>query len=267
MSETFSFGSYVPGDSVLHRLDPRTKLLLGLALVVVIPLTRGLAPLAPAALAVAALYAAGRIPPAKALRSLAPTLVIVALVSLLRLFTQQGGDTLVNWWFIKVSEGGVYEAALAAVRLTLMMMAMGLVTLTTRTLDLTEALERLLSPLARLGVPAHELGMMMGIALRFMPQLAGELHDTYQAQVSRGARLGTSPVRGVRMLSSVAIPLFAGVFRHAETLSQAMDARCYHGEAGRTRLHPLRLHRRDGVAAGLFSTLLAGMLALSALVA
>ena len=114
--------------------------------------------------------------------------------------------------------------------------------------DLTEALERLLSPFARFGLPAHELGMIMGIALRFMPQFASELATIYHAQVSRGAKLSNSPVRGVRMLSSLMVPLFTSVFRHAETLSSAMDARCYHGGEGRTRLHPLRLSALDAAA-------------------
>ncbi len=100
--------------------------------------------------------------------------------------------------------------------------------------------------LARFGVPAHELGMIMGIALRFMPQFANELAVVYHAQVSRGARLSNSPARGVRMLTSLMVPLFTSVFRHAETLSAAMDARCYHGGEGRTHLHPLRFAPRDG---------------------
>ena len=126
-------------------------------------------------------------------------------------------------------------------RLTIMMLGMSLITLTTMTIDLTEAFEWVLKPFARFGVPAHELGMIMGIALRFMPQFANELAVVYHAQVSRGARLSNSPARGVRMLTSLMVPLFTSVFRHAETLSAAMDARCYHGGEGRTHLHPLRV--------------------------
>ena len=128
-----------------------------------------------------------------------------------------------------------------------MMAGMSLVTLTTQTLDLTEALERLLAPLARLGVPAHEIGMIMGIALRFMPQFASELVNIYRAQVSRGAGRGSALARA-RMLPALMVPLFTSVFRHAETLACAMDARCYHGGAGRTRLHPLRFSALDVAA-------------------
>lgn len=265
MRDAFTFGSYVPGASPLHRLDPRTKLLLGIAFLVLTLQAHDFAALVPAIVAVLALYASARITLARALRALAPTLGIVVLVSLLRLFTQQGGTMLVSWGIIQISTGSAHVALLTAARITLMMMGMSLVTMTTTTLDLTEALERLLSPLTRFGVPAHELGMVAGIALRFMPQLAEEMRDITQAQAARGARLSGSPVRGLAQLSSVAVPLMAGVFRHAETLSEAMDARCYHGQQGRTRLRPLSLHARDAVAALLYLSLLAATLAANAI--
>ena len=170
--EAFSFGSYYPGDSAIHRLDPRTKLLLGFVFLIT-------------------------------------TLTVSG-------FSCAGSPTL----------------------------------------DLTAGLERLLAPFARVGLPAHELGMIMGIALRFMPQFATEMKQTADAQASRGARVTGGPLGGVRMLGSVAIPLFTGVFRHAETLSAAMDARCYHGEQGRTRLHALTFGRGDALAAVVTALLL-----------
>lgn len=244
----FSFGSYCPGKSLLHRMDPRAKLLLGCAFIAVL-----LSAQVPAALAVSALFVAGfylvaRIPATKAVQSLAPLLAIVIIVAVLNLFTASGGEVLVDWGILKIREGGVHACLFMGARLTIMMLGMSLITLTTMTNDLTEALERLLSPFARFGLPAHELGMIMGIALRFMPQFASELATIYHAQVSRGAKLSNSPVRGVRMLSSLMVPLFTSVFRHAETLSSAMDARCYHGGEGRTRLHPLRLSALDAAA-------------------
>lgn len=260
MTEAFSFGSYWPGSSPLHRLDPRAKLALGMCFLVVALLAQSARALAVLAAFVVALYLVSGVPAGRALRSLAPMLPIVVLVCVLRLFTEQGGETLAQWGAIRVSAGGLWSCLSTAVRLTGMMAGMSLVTLTTTSLDLTAAFERLLSPLERLGVPAHELGMMMGIALRFMPQLAEEMRATYAAQVSRGARLAGSPLKGARMLTSVAVPLFAGVFRHAETLADAMDARCYHGERGRTKLHPLRLARRDAVAAAVVALLCVAVL-------
>ncbi len=249
MSEGFSFGSYYPGDSVLHRLDPRTKLLGGFAFLIIALLSRGFAGLGVIALFVVGLYIASRVPAGRALRSLAPLLALVLIVSLLSLFTNHSGQVLVQLGFLQISEGSLHSCAFTALRMLLMMCAMSLVTMTTMTLDLTQAVERLLLPFARFGLPAHELGMMLGIALRFMPQFATELRTTYRAQVSRGARVSSGPLGAVRMLPSVSIPLFASIFRHADTLAAAMDARCYHGEQGRTRLHPLRFARRDALAA------------------
>ena len=239
----FSFGSYYPGESPLHRLDPRAKLLLGCAFIVVALCARNVAALGAVAVFVAAFYLASRIPLGYAARSL------------LNLFVNQEGAVLVEWAFIRITAGGVGACLFIAARLVLILLGMSLITMTTPTLDLTEALEKLLSPFARFGLPAHELGMIMGIALRFLPQFATELVTVYHAQISRGAGLDGSPVRGMRMLSSLLIPLFTSAFRHAETLSAAMDARCYHGGEGRTRLHPLKLSARDGVAAGVLAVL------------
>ena len=193
MSSAFTFGSYVAGTSALHRLDPRTKLLLGVAFLVLVLQARNFTGLLPSLVAIVSLYACARITPARALRALAPTLGIVVLVSLLRLFTQQGGTTLVSWGIIEVSTGSLHAAALTAARITLMMLGMALVTMVTPTLDLTEALEALISPLARFGVPAHELGMIAGIALRFVPQLVAEMHDIRLAQQSRGPGSPAAP--------------------------------------------------------------------------
>lgn len=267
MNRAFSFGSYVEGTSVLHRLDARTKLVGGLAFMLATLLARDFSGLVPCVALVAALYGLARISPGTAARSLAPMLGIVALVSVLRLFTEQGGATLFALGFIRISEQSLHVAAFTALRLTLMMMGMSIVTMTTTTLDLSCALERLLSPLARTGVPAHEIGAIMGIALRFMPQMAEELQTVWRAQVSRGATLKASPVRGARMLASVAVPMFAGVFRHADTLAAAMDARCYHGEVGRTRLRPLRFAARDAVAAAVLALTVTAILAANALTA
>ena len=245
--EAFSFGSYYPGDSAIHRLDPRTKLLLGFVFLITTLTVSGFRGLAPVAIFVVLIYAVSRVPVRRVLSSMAPLLAIVVVVAVLNLFTDQSGRILWQLGFLQISEGSLRSAAFMACRLTLMMAGMSAITLTT--LDLTAGFERLLAPFARVGLPAHELGMIMGIALRFMPQFATEMKQTADAQASRGARVTGGPLGGVRMLGSVAIPLFTGVFRHAETLSAAMDARCYHGEQGRTRLHALAFRRGDALAA------------------
>ena len=255
MSTGFSFGSYIPGDSCVHRIDARIKLTLGIAFIVALLCGHTFASLGIAAAFVFLMYVLARIPAGKALRSLAPLMVIVLIVVVLNLFTQQGGETLVQLGIFRISMGGVQAAGFMGVRLTVMMLGMSLITLTTPTIELSEAFEKMLAPFARFGLPAHELGMITGIALRFMPQFAIELATVYHAQVSRGARLSNSPVHGVRMVSSLMIPLFASVFRHAETLSFAMDARCYHGGEGRTHLRPMKLTALDAIATAVMAAL------------
>ena len=255
MSTGFSFGSYVPGNSCIHRIDARIKLTLGIAFIVALLCGHTFASLGSAAAFVFLTYVLARIPAGKALRSLAPLMVIVLIVVVLNLFTQQGGETLVQLGIFRISMGGVQAAGFMGVRLTVMMLGMSLITLTTPSIELSEAFEKMLAPFARFGLPAHELGMIMGIALRFMPQFATELATVYHAQVSRGARLSNSPVHGVRMASSLMIPLFASVFRHAETLSFAMDARCYHGGEGRTHLRPMKLTALDAIATAVMAAL------------
>ena len=265
MNGVFSFGSYYPGTSPLHAMDPRAKLLLGLAFLGTALCAQSFAGLAVIAAFVAGFYALSGIPVRMAFKSLAPLLAIVLVASTLNLFVKQGGAVLFHWWIIRISEEGVRSCLFISARLTLMMMGMSLITMTTLTLDLTEAFERLMKPFARLGLPAHELGMIMGIALRFMPQFATEMATVYRAQISRGAALDDSPVKGMRLLTSVMVPLFASVFRHAETLSAAMDARCYHGGTGRTRMHPLSFSRVDALAAAVFALMLGGVIAANVL--
>lgn len=223
------------------------------------------------ALGIVALFVAGffimaRIPLPQALRSIAPLSFIIVLTALFNVFYVQGGTVYVNWGWLTISQEGVRLAAFMAVRLTLLLLAGSLLTLTTTSLDITEAMERLLKPLARIGVPAHEFSLVMGIALRFLPQFAEEFRIIRVAQLARGAKLATSPVKGgLSGLTSLLVPLFASAFRHADTLSSAMDARCYHGASGRTRLSPLHFTSRDGGALGLLCALLALVIAVNIL--
>lgn len=235
----FSFGSYCPGESAIHRMDPRAKLQLGLAFLVISLAAASWAALVAIAVFVAAVLVISQVPGEHVVRSTAPLLGIVALVALVRLAVDAGGTLLIALGPLGITTAGLHACLFTAARLALMMLGMSAITLTTTTLDLTAGFERLMQPLTRFGLPAHELGMMLGLALRFMPEFAGEMRDTYAAQVSRGAQLDGGIAGRVRMLASVAVPLFASVFRRAETLSDAMEARCYHGERGRTRLHPL----------------------------
>lgn len=221
-------------------MDPRAKLLLSLVVMVIIFVAQTFWGLAACAAFTTAFFVIAKIPLTKAIRSIAPLAFILVFTALLNVFFVQGGTVYFEWWIIRISEAGLVQAAFIAVRLFLLLLSMSLLTLTTATLDITDAFEYLLKPFARIGVPAHELSMIMGIALRFLPQFTTELQTVYRAQISRGATFAGGPLKGgVRMITSLMIPLFTSAFRHAETLSFAMDARCYHGGPGRTRLKPL----------------------------
>lgn len=246
-------GQYWPGTSPLHRMDARAKLLLSLALMAVIFVAQSFWGLLVCAIFIGGFFALAGIPLGSALKSIAPLAFIVVFTALLNIFFVQGGTVYFEWWIIRISEAGLWQAAFIACRLLLLLLGMSLLTLTTATLDITDAFEYLLKPFARIGVPAHELSMMMGIALRFMPQFVFEMQTIYRAQVSRGATFSKGRIN---MLTSLMVPLFTSAFRHAETLSSAMDARCYHGGVGRTRLKPLAYSRLDAI--GL--SVIAGML-------
>lgn len=243
------FGRFIARESFVHALDPRMKLTLTLTMFALILCAFTPAALAVCALFVAVAYLAARITPREIGATLWPLLLLVAATALLNMLFVQGGHTYFQWGIVAVSEEGVHAALFLGARLVLLLLTVSLLTLTTSTFAITEALEEVLKPLGLLHVPVHELAMMMGIALRFLPQFASELTIIRRAQASRAAELSLNPFKGgFSTLASLIVPLFASAFRHSETLALAMDARCYHGGVGRTRLHPFRFHRRDAVA-------------------
>lgn len=252
MPEIALIGRYWPGTSPLHRMDPRAKLLLSLGSIGVIFCAQTFFGLMLCAFCIISFFICATIPLKKALQSITPLLFIIIITALLNVFFVQGGTTLFQWSFVQISEGGLYQAAFIACRLFLLLLTMSLLTLTTSTLDITDAFEYLLTPFARVGLPAHELSMIMGIALRFLPQFIFESQTIYRAQISRGAHFSSSLKKGsIALIGALVVPLFTSAFRHAETLSAGMDARCYHGASGRTRLHPLRYSALDRNAVGI----------------
>lgn len=242
------FGRYLSRDSIVHRMDPRAKLLLSLLFMAVVFSAGSYTALAVAALFTWGMFKFAKITVRQAFASIAPLAILVVFTAILNVFFVQGGEVYFQFWIVCISEKGVTQALFIAFRLTLLLLGMSLLTLATTTLDITDAFERLLQPFKRFGVPAHELSMMMGIALRFLPQFALELRTIYRAQLSRGANFSTSPKGSVALMTSLIVPLFTSAFRHAETLSLGMDARCYHGGEGRTRLHTPAFAKRDAGA-------------------
>lgn len=239
------FGRYISKDSVVHRMDPRAKLLLALLFMVMVFAAGSYVSLAVAAVFTAGMFAFARISVRQAFVSIAPLAILVIFTALLNIFFVQGGEVYFQFWIICISQGGLEQALFIAIRLTMLLLGVSLLTLATTTLDLTDAFEHLLKPYSRFGLPAHELSMILGIALRFLPQFAIELRTIYRAQLSRGANFSTSTKSTLQLMVSLIVPLFTSAFRHAETLSLAMDARCYHGGENRTRLKELTYSKRD----------------------
>ena len=247
MLRDITIGQHFPGNSLVHRFDPRLKLVLTIAYIVLLFAASNPLGLALSILFLAAMYKMAKIPGKMILKSLKPILPIVIFTALLNLFFVSGeGEPLVHIWFLTIYAEGVRYAVLMAVRVMALIAGTSLLTYTTSPIVLTDAIECLLRPLARLHLPVHELAMMMTIALRFIPLLIEETEKIMNAQKARGAQLDSGTLaQRVKALVPVLIPLFISAFRRADELATAMECRCYHGGEGRTRLKTLRLTGKD----------------------
>lgn len=260
MTNAIVLGQFVPGDSPVHRLDPRTKILAMIAYIVLVFLVRAMPVFAvPLLFVLGALLTSG-VPARYALSSLRPMRWLIAFMFLINLFFTQGERVLFSWWIIRVTAEGVRQAVFISLRLILLVAGTSLLTLTTSPIALTDGLERLLKPLKRIRFPAHELAMMMTIALRFIPTLLEETERIRKAQMARGADFETGGLLArARAMVPLLVPLFVSAFRRADELAMAMESRCYHGGEGRTRMHELHYARRDLLAALLIALLLAAV--------
>ena len=260
MTNAIVLGQFVPGDSPVHRLDPRTKILAMIAYIVLVFLVRAMPVFAvPLLFVLGALLVSG-VPARYALSSLRPMRWLIAFMFLINLFFTQGDRVLFSWWIVRVTAEGVRQAVFISLRLILLVAGTSLLTLTTSPIALTDGLERLLKPLKRIRFPAHELAMMMTIALRFIPTLLEETERIRKAQMARGADFETGGLLArARAMVPLLVPLFVSAFRRADELAMAMESRCYHGGEGRTRMHELHYARRDLLAALLIALLLAAV--------
>ena len=245
MLKDITLGQFFPGDTLAHRLDPRTKLLATVLYIIAIFLAKG--PIAYGVL-ILTLIVSVRISKvgARALfRGLKTVLFIIAFTAVLNLFYTPG-TVIAQFWIFHVTREGVITAIAMMLRISLLIMGTFLLTYTTSPIRLTDGLEDLLGPLKKLGVPVHELAMMMTIALRFIPTLIEETEKIMNAQKARGAMLdsGTFTQR-IKALVPILIPLFISAFRRADELAMAMECRCYHGGEGRTRLKQLKFTSED----------------------
>ena len=263
MLKDITLGQYFPGNSIIHRLDPRTKLLF---LVVYI-----------AALFVAASWisyglmlsflifviAVSKIPVKSILRGMKPLVFILAFTAILNIFFTGGKTVLVEFWGLSITKEGIIRAVFMISRIMMLITGTFLLTYTTSPIALTDGLESLLGPLKKIHQPVHELSMMMCIALRFIPTLIEETDKIMSAQKARGADFETGNIfKRVRALVPILVPLFISAFRRADELATAMECRCYQGGKGRTKMKLLRYHRADLLAFLTAIALLAGTIVL-----
>lgn len=258
-----TLGQYYPGNSFIHGLDPRTKIIVTLLLIVAVFLAQSVAAYAILWAMVFFVIAVSRLPFLLVLRSVKPLLFIIVLTLAMHVLIGQGETVLYQWKFIRVTEEGVAMGVKMSMRLMLLLMFSSVLTFTTSPIVLTDGIESLLRPFRRVGVPAHELAMMMTIALRFIPTLIEETDKIIKAQTARGASFDQGGIISrAKALLPVLVPLFLSAIKRADELSMAMEARCYHGGEGRTRLHELVYAKKDYVSLAVLIAFLAFCLAL-----
>jgi len=263
MLKDITLGQFFPGDTVAHKLDPRTKILLVTLYIIALFCAKSVVSYGLLALTLAVCVRISRVGVRALVRGLKPVLFIILFTGLLNLFFTPGTRYLVEWGPVHISDTGLHNAIFMVLRIMLLIMGTFLMTYTTSPISLTDGLERLLNGLKRLHVPVHELAMMMSIALRFIPTLIEETDKIMSAQKARGADFESGNLmQKAKALIPILVPLFISAFRRADELAVAMECRCYHGGEGRTKLHVLQYARRDWVALFLGGAITVGVLVL-----
>lgn len=258
MMKNITMGQYYPVDSWVHRLDPRTKILLTIAMIVAVFLVKTLVGYG---LILGFMYLVSRlskVPFKMLMKGVKPLRFILILTFLLNLFFNTGTTMLVEWGFFKISQEGLSQAVHYSLRLVFLVLGTSLMTLTTSPIALSDGIEMLLSPLKVIKFPAHELAMMMSIALRFIPTLMEEADKIMKAQMARGADFESGNLLArAKAMVPLLVPLFVSAFRRAGDLAMAMESRCYHGGENRTRLRVLKVTKNDWLAALAVAALIA----------
>lgn len=244
-----TLGQYFPVDSVIHRLDPRVKILGTLCFLVSLFLIKAFTGFAFAALCLGIVIALSKVPFKFMAKGLKTIMILIVLTMVVNSFATPGSE-IFSIWKLTLTKEGIYRAVFMAIRLVLLIFGSSLLTLTTKPIALTDGLERLMSPLTKLGIPSHEIAMMMTIALRFIPTLLEETDKIMKAQTARGADFENGNLKQkAKALIPLLVPLFVSAFRIAGDLAMAMEARCYHGGEGRTRMNEMRFKKSDFFAA------------------
>lgn len=248
MLKDITLGQYFPGNTVVHRLDPRTKIIMVVIYIVALFSAKSYVSYALMLLVLGSVIYLSKISLKTMMKGLKPLIVIIIFTAVLNMFYTPG-DILVKFWIFKITREGIRTAAFMALRIVMLVMGTFMLTYTTSPIMLTDGLELLLNPLKKVKVPVHELSMMMSIALRFIPTLIEETDKIMSAQKARGAEFDTGGlIDKAKALLPVLVPLFISAFRRADELATAMESRCYHGGEGRTKLRQLKYVGRDYTA-------------------
>ncbi len=264
MLKDITLGQFFPGNSVVHKLDPRTKLVMLVVYIVALFLAVSWVSYGVMLLFLVWCIAISKIPVKSIFRGMKPLVMILIFTGVLNIFFTDGETVLVSFWVITITLEGVVRAFFMMIRILMLISGTFLLTYTTSPIALTDGLESLLGPLKKIKLPVHELAMMMCIALRFIPTLIEETDKIMSAQKARGADFETgSLMQRVKALVPILVPLFISAFRRADELATAMECRCYQGGEGRTKMKLLRYQRRDFGAYGVGVLLLAAVIVLA----
>ena len=257
MLKDITLGQYFPGQSIIHRLDPRTKLIMLVVYIVALFLAESWVSYGLMFLFLVTVIWLSTIPLKSILRGMKPLVMILIFTGVLNLFFTQEGEVIFQFWILTMTTGGLSRAVMMMSRILMLITGTFLLTYTTSPIALTDGLESLMKPLKKVGVPVHELSMMMCIALRFIPTLIEETDKIMNAQKARGADFETGSLMDrAKALIPILVPLFISAFRRADELATAMECRCYQGGEGRTKMKLLRYHREDFVSYGVGAVLL-----------
>lgn len=245
MLRDITLGQYYPADSIIHKLDPRVKLFATLIYIISLFCFKGLAALAIATLFLFGIIRLSKVPFRFMVKGLKAIMILMVITALFNLFLTPG-EPLVSFWVLTITAEGIKNAVLMAIRLTFLILGTSIMTLTTTPNQLTDGLEKSLMPLSKIGIPIHAIAMMMSIALRFIPILIEETDKIMKAQMARGADFENGNLlKRVKNMIPLLVPLFVSAFRRADDLAMAMEARCYNGGTGRTKMKPLRYDGKD----------------------
>ena len=263
MLKDITLGQYFPGTSIIHRLDPRTKLIMLVVYIVALFMASSWLGYGVLFGFLVAVIKISTIPVKSIVKGMKPLVMILIFTGILNLFFTQEGPVLVDFWIITITLGGLTRAIMMMARILMLITCTFLLTYTTSPISLTDGLESLMAPLKVIKVPVHELSMMMCIALRFIPTLIEETDKIMCAQKARGADFESGSLMDkAKALIPILVPLFISAFRRADELATAMECRCYQGGEGRTKMKLLRYHREDFISFGIGILLIAGVVLL-----